>query len=85
MAGEAAAAEILVIRAATQSVASVQALMSSSFISQKGFITLSPASFRHAPLPSRAVAPELMRWMNPSFATPSGRRPVTRSQASGLQ
>ena len=38
-----------------------------------------------APVASRVVAPELMRWMNPFAAPPSGFLPVTRSTASGLQ
>ena len=59
--------------------------MSLSVISQKGFMTCSPFSFVAAPEPSSAVAPELMRWMKPFAATPSGLWPVTRSQASGLQ
>jgi len=37
------------------------------------------------PVPSMVVAPELIRWIKPSLATPSGFQPVTRWTASGDQ
>ncbi len=59
--------------------------MSSFVISQNGFIQPSPFAFLLAAEPSSAVAPELMRWINPLAALPCGLTPVTLSQASGDQ
>ena len=59
--------------------------MSAPVISHHGFMQPSPAAFCERPVPSSAAAPELIRWMKPSFARPSGFQPVTRSTASGLQ
>ena len=44
-----------------------------------------PSASFACPLASRHAAPELIRWINPFEATPSGLCPVTRSHASGLQ
>ena len=53
--------------------ASMQAFMSASVISQKGFITALPSASLTSPQASRQHAPELMRCINPSasFACPS--------------
>ena len=45
----------------------------------------SPAAFVLAPVASRVVAPELIKWIIPPAARPVNSLPVTRFTASGLQ